>query len=98
MSFSLELFYNLWFLSPCHGKFYFLLFKGQYFKALPYILMGALAISGGVLCLLLPETYGKALPETIPQMQQICRRGEKKEKEAENGESTADNQNKESKL
>ncbi|XP_045895551.1 solute carrier family 22 member 4-like [Micropterus dolomieu] len=76
----------------------FIIFLGQYFKALPYILMGALAISGGVLCLLLPETYGKALPETIPQMQQICRRGEKKEKEAENGESTADNQNKESKL
>ncbi|XP_070773242.1 solute carrier family 22 member 4-like [Enoplosus armatus] len=76
----------------------FIIYLGQYFKALPYILMGGLAISGAVLCLLLPETYGKALPETISQMQQICRGRGKKEKEAENGESTADYQSKESKL
>uniref|UniRef100_A0A8C4GI12 Major facilitator superfamily (MFS) profile domain-containing protein n=1 Tax=Dicentrarchus labrax TaxID=13489 RepID=A0A8C4GI12_DICLA len=72
----------------------FIIYLGQYYKALPYILMGCLAISGAFLCLLLPETYGKALPETISQMQ---RRG-KKEKEAENEEYTADYQSKESRL
>uniref|UniRef100_A0A8C4DSX7 Major facilitator superfamily (MFS) profile domain-containing protein n=1 Tax=Dicentrarchus labrax TaxID=13489 RepID=A0A8C4DSX7_DICLA len=51
----------------------FIIYLGQYYKALPYILMGSLAISGTFLCLLLPETYGKALPETISQMQPICR-------------------------
>ncbi|XP_070773232.1 solute carrier family 22 member 4-like [Enoplosus armatus] len=76
----------------------FIIYLGQYFKALPYILMGGLAISGAVLCLFLPETYGKALPETIPQMQQMCRGRGKKEKEAENGESPTDYQSKESKL
>uniref|UniRef100_A0A8C4DT80 Solute carrier family 22 member 4 n=1 Tax=Dicentrarchus labrax TaxID=13489 RepID=A0A8C4DT80_DICLA len=72
----------------------FIIYLGQYYKALPYILMGSLAISGTFLCLLLPETYGKALPETISQMQ---RRG-KQEKEAENEESPDDYQSKESKL
>ncbi|XP_070699439.1 organic cation/carnitine transporter 2-like [Pempheris klunzingeri] len=76
----------------------FIIYLGQYFKALPYILMGALAISGAVLCLLLPETYGKALPETISQIQQICGRRGKKEEESENEESTADYHSKESKL
>lgn len=76
----------------------FILYLGQYVKSLPYILMGGLAISGAVLCLLLPETFGKALPETLSQMQQICRRRDRKEKEAENGEITAENQRKETKL
>ncbi|KAG7215894.1 hypothetical protein INR49_002530 [Caranx melampygus] len=51
-----------------------------------------------VICLLLPETFGKALPETISQMQQICRRQDRKAKEAEDGEIVAENQRKESKL
>ncbi|KAM9347885.1 solute carrier family 22 member 4-like [Symphorus nematophorus] len=51
----------------------FIIYLGQYYKALPYIFMGSLAIAGAILCLILPETYKKALPETIPQMQQICR-------------------------
>ncbi|TKS83084.1 Solute carrier family 22 member 5 High-affinity sodium-dependent carnitine cotransporter [Collichthys lucidus] len=46
----------------------------QYFKALPYILMGTLAIFGAFLSLLLPETYRKVLPETISQIQKICSR------------------------
>ncbi|KAM9348843.1 organic cation/carnitine transporter 2-like [Symphorus nematophorus] len=50
----------------------FIIYLGQFYKSLPYILMGGLAITGAVLCLLLPETYKKALPETISQMQQIC--------------------------
>ncbi|KAM9332825.1 organic cation/carnitine transporter 2-like [Pholidichthys leucotaenia] len=52
----------------------FIIFLGQEFKALPYIVMGVLAITGAFLSLLLPETYGEALAETIPQMPQICRR------------------------
>ncbi|XP_041808727.1 solute carrier family 22 member 4-like [Chelmon rostratus] len=77
----------------------FIIYLGQYYKALPYILMGSLAISGAFLCLLLPESYGKVLPETLSQMQQICgRRRGKEGKEAENGESTAEYQSKESKL
>uniref|UniRef100_A0A672I7Q9 Solute carrier family 22 member 4-like n=1 Tax=Salarias fasciatus TaxID=181472 RepID=A0A672I7Q9_SALFA len=46
---------------------------GQYYKALPYILMGILTIIGAISCLLLPETYKKTLPETVSEMQQICR-------------------------
>ncbi|KAI3373253.1 hypothetical protein L3Q82_006562 [Scortum barcoo] len=71
---------------------------GQYYKALPYIIMGGLAISGVALCLLLPETYGKALPETISHMQQLRGLRRKKEKEAENGENATDYQSKESRL
>ncbi|CAB1316752.1 unnamed protein product [Coregonus sp. 'balchen'] len=37
--------------------------------------MGTLAILGGLFCFILPESYGKVLPETISQMQHIkgCR-------------------------
>uniref|UniRef100_A0A665VGR6 Solute carrier family 22 member 4 n=1 Tax=Echeneis naucrates TaxID=173247 RepID=A0A665VGR6_ECHNA len=49
----------------------FILYLGQYMKSLPYILMGSLAIFGALLCFLLPETFGKPLPETISQMQRI---------------------------
>lgn len=51
----------------------FIIYLGQYDKAMPYVLMGSLAICGSILCLLLPETFRKALPETMEQMQQICR-------------------------
>lgn len=50
-----------------------LLLVGRYNKTLPYLLMGSLAICGSILCLLLPETFKKPLPETMDQMQQICR-------------------------
>ncbi|XP_026228462.1 solute carrier family 22 member 4-like isoform X2 [Anabas testudineus] len=76
----------------------FIIYLGQYFKSLPYILMGGLALSGAVLCLLLPETFGKTLPETMSQMQHICRRRRKKEKEAGNGADASEHQSKESKL
>ncbi|CAI5642975.1 unnamed protein product [Oreochromis niloticus] len=76
----------------------FIIYLGQEFKALPYILMGVLAICGAVLCLLLPETNGKILPETISQMPQICRRKGEKEKEAENESTPSVCQLKESKL
>ncbi|XP_068187548.1 organic cation/carnitine transporter 2-like [Antennarius striatus] len=79
----------------------FLIFLGQYYKALPYILIGSLAIFGAALCLLLPETYQKVLPETIPQMQLMCgscRRRGNKEKEAENEENAAGYQCQESRM
>uniref|UniRef100_A0A3Q0SAY4 Solute carrier family 22 member 4 n=1 Tax=Amphilophus citrinellus TaxID=61819 RepID=A0A3Q0SAY4_AMPCI len=57
----------------------FIIYLGQQFKAVPYILMGVLAICGAVLCFVLPETYGKTLPETISQMPQICRKPTKSE-------------------
>ncbi|XP_010899166.1 solute carrier family 22 member 4 isoform X2 [Esox lucius] len=38
----------------------------------PFIIyLGSLAIFGGLFCLILPESYGRVLPETIPQMQHI---------------------------
>uniref|UniRef100_A0A672I760 Solute carrier family 22 member 4-like n=1 Tax=Salarias fasciatus TaxID=181472 RepID=A0A672I760_SALFA len=49
----------------------FVIYLGQYNTSLPYILMGALAIFGAVICWVLPETHKKALPETLSQMQQI---------------------------
>ncbi|XP_030649522.1 solute carrier family 22 member 5-like [Chanos chanos] len=49
----------------------FIIYLGTYYKYLPYILMGSLAVFGGLFCFLLPETFGKALPETIEQMQSI---------------------------
>ncbi|XP_029957203.1 solute carrier family 22 member 4-like [Salarias fasciatus] len=51
----------------------FVIYLGQYNTSLPYILMGALAIFGAVICWVLPETHKKALPETLSQMQQIFR-------------------------
>ncbi|XP_054611793.1 solute carrier family 22 member 4-like [Dunckerocampus dactyliophorus] len=59
----------------------FIIYLGQYYKALPYILMGTLAIFGAMICLLLPETFGKPLPESMTQMQTICRQKGKEEKE-----------------
>uniref|UniRef100_A0A8C2ZQX9 Solute carrier family 22 member 5 n=1 Tax=Cyclopterus lumpus TaxID=8103 RepID=A0A8C2ZQX9_CYCLU len=50
----------------------FIIYLGQYYASLPYILMGTFAIVGALLCFLLPDTYGKTLPETAAQMQQIC--------------------------
>ncbi|XP_068600773.1 solute carrier family 22 member 4-like [Brachionichthys hirsutus] len=70
----------------------FLIFLGQYSKALPYLLIGGLPIFGAALCLVLPETHRKALPETVSQMQQMCgsrRRRGKEEQEAEHEESGA---------
>ncbi|TNN29686.1 Solute carrier family 22 member 5 [Liparis tanakae] len=67
---------------------------GRYYQALPYILMGAFSLCGGVLCFLLPDTYGRSLPETEDQMQQMCGRRGRREKE----ESSEEDQSKESRL
>ncbi|KAJ0003896.1 hypothetical protein NQD34_010110 [Periophthalmus magnuspinnatus] len=51
----------------------FFLSPGRFYKSLPYILMGVLALSGALLCLILPETFSRTLPETIDDMQPVCR-------------------------
>lgn len=46
-----------------------IVFLGKFYKFLPYVIMGSLAIFGGLVCHLLPETYGRVLPETVTEMQ-----------------------------
>ncbi|KAM6969806.1 organic cation/carnitine transporter 2-like [Aplochiton taeniatus] len=47
----------------------FFIYLGDYSKSLPYILMGTLTALSGLLSLLLPESYGMPLPDTIAHMQ-----------------------------
>ncbi|XP_066502608.1 organic cation/carnitine transporter 2 [Hoplias malabaricus] len=49
----------------------YFIYLGGYYKALPYILMGCLNVLSGLLSLLLPESLGMPLPETIDHMQTI---------------------------
>lgn len=44
---------------------------GNYSASLPYILMGSLTVLMGLLSLLLPETHGMPLPDTITHMQRF---------------------------
>ncbi|KAJ8262206.1 hypothetical protein GJAV_G00163740 [Gymnothorax javanicus] len=56
----------------------FLVFMGTYNNALPYIVMGLLALAMGLLSLLIPETRGIVLPEDLSQVQAVkccCHRG-----------------------
>ncbi|XP_059500831.1 organic cation/carnitine transporter 2-like isoform X2 [Stegostoma tigrinum] len=46
-------------------------YLGMHDKVLPFILMGSLSITAGIFCLVLPETYGQPLPQTIDQVQPI---------------------------
>ncbi|XP_071397636.1 solute carrier family 22 member 4 [Centroberyx affinis] len=64
----------------------FIIYLGKYYKSLPYILMGSFAIFGGLLCFLLPESFGRVLPETMPQMQKICEKRGNTDKDADNGD------------
>lgn len=52
----------------------FIIYLGQVYKALPYIIMGGLAICGSFLCIFLPERFGKPLPETLEEIQPVCGR------------------------
>nr|XP_006630157.2 PREDICTED: solute carrier family 22 member 5-like isoform X2 [Lepisosteus oculatus] len=49
----------------------FFAYMGAYNQVLPYILMGILTVSAGLLSLLLPETRGTDLPEDLTQVQKI---------------------------
>lgn len=60
----------------------FIIYLSQIYKSLPYILMGCLALIGAFSCLILPESFGRPLPDTMSEMQPICRwRKENKENE-----------------
>uniref|UniRef100_A0A4W4HIK6 Major facilitator superfamily (MFS) profile domain-containing protein n=1 Tax=Electrophorus electricus TaxID=8005 RepID=A0A4W4HIK6_ELEEL len=49
----------------------YFVYLGSYYRALPYILMGSLSVLSGLLSLLLPESIGMPLPETISHMQKV---------------------------
>ncbi|XP_070773167.1 organic cation/carnitine transporter 2-like [Enoplosus armatus] len=49
----------------------YFIYLRSYSIALPYILMGTLTLLSGLLSLLLPESYGMPLPDTITHMQQF---------------------------
>ncbi|XP_067885093.1 organic cation/carnitine transporter 2-like [Heterodontus francisci] len=46
-------------------------YLGTHNKILPFVLMGSLSMTAGIFCLVLPETYGQPLPQTIHQAQPI---------------------------
>ncbi|XP_072371950.1 organic cation/carnitine transporter 2-like [Scyliorhinus torazame] len=49
----------------------YIAYLGTHNKILPFVLMGSLSIVAGMLCLVLPETYGQPLPQTIGQVKPI---------------------------
>ncbi|XP_048021546.1 solute carrier family 22 member 4-like isoform X2 [Megalobrama amblycephala] len=49
----------------------YFIYLGGYYRSLPYILIGSLNILSGLLYLLLPESLGSPLPETISHMQTV---------------------------
>ncbi|XP_072256939.1 solute carrier family 22 member 4-like [Pyxicephalus adspersus] len=49
----------------------YFVYLGAYNRLLPYILMGTLTVIMGLLVLLFPETFGKPLPETMDQTQNV---------------------------
>ncbi|XP_033833989.1 solute carrier family 22 member 4-like [Periophthalmus magnuspinnatus] len=75
----------------------FIIYLGRFYKSLPYILMGVLALSGALLCLILPETFSRTLPETIDDMQPVCRRRTQKDTALDKDLSTSE-QTKQTKL
>ena len=48
-----------------------ILILGDYWQPLPLIVFGSVAVIAGLLVLLLPETKGKTLPETIEEGEQF---------------------------
>ena len=44
-----------------------ILLLGDYWEPLPYVVFGSLAVLAGLTSLLLPETKGKPLPETLEE-------------------------------
>uniref|UniRef100_A0A3P8VVL8 Solute carrier family 22 member 21 n=1 Tax=Cynoglossus semilaevis TaxID=244447 RepID=A0A3P8VVL8_CYNSE len=47
----------------------YFIYLRRYWTSLPYILMGSLTAVTGLLSLLLPESFGRPLPDTMAQMQ-----------------------------
>ncbi|XP_033995989.1 solute carrier family 22 member 5-like [Trematomus bernacchii] len=47
----------------------YFIYLRSYSVSLPYILMGSITVASGLLSLLLPESYGMPLPDTISHMQ-----------------------------
>lgn len=79
----------------------FIIYLGQIYKALPYILMGCLALVGSFLCLILPESFGRPLPETMSEIQPICGRrtaNEEKEEFEKRSYDLSDSEQKQTKL
>ncbi|XP_030649714.1 solute carrier family 22 member 5-like [Chanos chanos] len=58
----------------------FIIYLGNLYKYLPYLLIGGLAVFSGLLCFLLPETFGRDLPETMSEMQNLKWFGHSKKK------------------
>ncbi|XP_031439089.1 solute carrier family 22 member 4-like [Clupea harengus] len=56
----------------------FIIYLGNYYKYLPYLLIGSLAVFSGMLCFVLPETFGKVLPDTLAEMQSVRGMGRSK--------------------
>ncbi|XP_063058342.1 solute carrier family 22 member 4 [Engraulis encrasicolus] len=56
----------------------YFVYLGGVSKSLPYLLVGGLSVLSGLLSLLLPESQGKPLPESIHHMQTVpcCKGGE----------------------
>lgn len=47
----------------------YFIYLRSYWISLPYVLMGTITVLSGIISLLLPESYGLPLPETVDQMQ-----------------------------
>lgn len=43
------------------------------FEYLPYIILGSLTLVSGIVSFLLPETYGKHMPQSIEEMSKARR-------------------------
>lgn len=46
---------------------YFFIFKAKLWNPFPLIIFGIIALIGGIMSLVLPETLNKKLPETIEE-------------------------------
>ena len=49
----------------------FFLYFDRIWTPLPMLLFGALSVAGGILCLILPETTGKPLPQSVAEMHEV---------------------------